>query len=130
MISGWKLQGPHDASDDTEEGTSHAKPRSLKRKRGHAGLPPCETELSAPLIELSRENPMTRNCRRQKKPMFPPTRDAETITQATGITLEYADTPKFDNCLLGYVMRSSSPEAQAIAAKVEPRSVHATSSHT
>lgn len=70
---------------------------------------------------------MTGDCRGQKKPTFPPASNADTITHATDMTLEYAGTPKFDNCLLGYVMRSSSPEAHAIAAKVEPCSIHATS---
>jgi len=68
---------------------------------------------------------MTGNCRRQKKPTFPPARVADEITHATDITFEYADTSEFENRLLGYVMRSSSSEAHAVAAKVEPCSVHA-----
>lgn len=88
--------------------------------------PPYEKGLSAPRVELGPEDPISGNCRRQKKPTFSPAKDADTITHATDITFEYADTSEFDDCLLGYVMRSSSPEAHAIAAKVEPSSVHAT----
>lgn len=58
--------------------------------------------------------------------MFSPARDSGTIPHPSGITVEYADTSEFDDCLLGYLMRSSPPEAHAIAEKVEPSSVRAT----
>jgi hypothetical protein len=122
----WELQGLHDASDDTEEDNNYAKSRLLKRKRDHAAPPPYETEPFAPRIGLGPEGPVIENRCRQKGPTLPLTIDTHTITHATDVSLEYANTSEIDDRLLGYVMRSSSPEAHAIVERVEPSSVNAT----
>jgi hypothetical protein len=69
---------------------------------------------------------VTGNLRGQKKPTFSPARDSDTIPHASGITVEYADTSEFDDRLLGYLVRSSSPEAHAMDGKVKPSPVRAT----
>jgi hypothetical protein len=123
----WELQGLHDASDDTEEDNNYAKSRLLKRKRDHAAPPPYVTKLSVPRVGLGPGDPVIGNRCRQKSPTLPLAIDAHTITHAADVSLEYADTSEIDDRLLGYVMRSSSPEARAIAERVEPSSVNATS---
>lgn len=123
----WGLQGLRDASDDTEEDNNHVKLRLLKRKCDYAAPPPYETELSAPRIELGLEDLITGNCRRQETPTYSLARDAHATTHATDVSFEYAYTSEINDCLLGYVTRSSPPIAHAIAGKTEPSSVHATS---
>jgi hypothetical protein len=68
---------------------------------------------------------VTGNCRRQKKACVFPSKRRRYDHTRDQHRFRVCRYPEFDDCLLGSTMRSFSPEAHAIAGKVEPSSVHA-----